>query len=125
MEYFPASSAEQGGTALRSLLDNEFQAAADMLSNYSESQEKEEVRLVLADEDINASNERIKASFATTISDLADPLHGWESIASDIRRGYVEHFNPPLKLNSAQDQDQYLGTDDFLTVICLDPRQYL
>ena len=60
-----------------------------------------------------------------TISDLADPLHDWESIASDIRRGYVENFNPPLKLNSAQDQDQYLGKDDFLTVICLDPRQYL
>ena len=125
MEYFPASSAERGGTTLRSLLDNEFQAAADMASNYNESQEKEEVRLVLADEDINASNERIKASFATTISDLADPLHGWESIASDIRRGYVENFNPLLKLNSAQDQDQYLGRDDFLTVICLDPRQYL
>ena len=123
MEYFPASSAERGGTALRSLLDNEFQAAADVASNYNESQEMEEVRLVLADDDINVSNERIKASFATTISDLADPLLGWASIASDIRRGYVENFSPPLKLNSAQ--DQYLGTDDFLMVICLDLRQYL
>jgi len=104
---------QPSGTALRSLLDNEFQAAAEVASNYNESQEKEEerIRLVLADEDINANNERIKTSFATTISDLADPLHGWESIASDIRRGYIENFSPPLKLNSAQ--DQYLGTDDF------------
>ena len=105
---------QPSGTRLRRLLDNEFQAAAEATSSLNKRLDKEggPIRLILADEDIDANNDRVLKAFSSTLSDLVDPKRGWEAIASDIRKGYIDNFSPADSAKSSSNKEEYLGLDD-------------
>lgn len=81
------------GSKLRWFLDNEFQAAAELAEQY-------DARLILADENISKNNKRINSVLTQTIQDLCKPLLGWDSILSDLQRGWRENVDPQLPTNS-------------------------
>jgi len=107
------------GSKMRSFLDNEFQTAAELAKLYDEQSEKENIRLILADEDIQSNNMRIKKAFKSTITDIVNPWKGgWESIMLDLKRGYSENFDPRSTNRSTKEDDErmhlYLDRDDLL-----------
>ena len=90
--------------------DNEFQAAAAFAGG--DGGGRGPVRLVLADEDIRVSDERVRASFAATLADLVDPPRGWERLAADVCGGCAEGFGPH-PANTTAAQERYLDAEDF------------
>ena len=77
------------GSKLRSFLDNEFQAAAELADQYG-------ARTILADENISRNNERVNSALIQTVQDLGSPPKGWERIMFDLRRGWFENIDPQL-----------------------------
>mmetsp|Transcript_408 Transcript_408/g.925 ORF Transcript_408/g.925 Transcript_408/m.925 type:complete len:321 (+) Transcript_408:53-1015(+) len=108
-------SMQPPGSMLRGLLDNEFQAAAELASFY-DREYSETIRLVLADEDIRDNNERMNDAFASTIRDIANPgKGGWRAIALDLRRAYAENTSvvPTVSVGRCcRDEREYLGYAD-------------
>lgn len=83
------------GSAMRNLLDNEFQSAAELAKLYTEESQEETIRVLLADENIESNNQRVNEAFKSTVRDLLNPWKGgWEAISSDLKRGYSENFDP-------------------------------
>lgn len=72
------------GSALRSLLDNEFQAAVDAAGG--------EGTLVLGDQPIDGVMGELKELAAATFQDALSPWAGWARLRTDLSRGYLREF---------------------------------
>lgn len=102
------------GSTMRAFLDNEFQTAAELAKLYDE-------RVILADEDIQSSNVRMNKALKSTIMDIVNPWKGgWESIMSDLKRGYSENFDPQSTKRSKKEGEErvnmYLDRNDLLDI---------
>lgn len=86
------------------------------------------VKLILGDQLINVTNDRIKQTFKTTLVDLISPPNGWQRIFADISSAFEQAVLPPSMspspspdLNAAvaviRKEKEYLDLFDFF-----DPR---
>lgn len=84
---------------IRNFFGNEMLAAADQAKNYN-------IPIVLADQCINKTMDKIKSSLKTTAIDMFTPWNGgWSSISKDLA------LNFPLAFPTGEG---YLGLNDFL-----------
>ena len=87
------------GSLLRKVFDNEMQAAAEVAMRYG-------LPVVLGDQDISITNQRMQQTFKQSIGDLLTPWKGgWNNLYKDISLAYTE----TLPSGSA-----FLGPSDFL-----------
>ena len=93
------------GSFLRTFLDNEMQAAAEIGAKY------ENVALLLGDQEIEVTNSRMKESFIQSLKDVINPSR-WSSLSEDLKRGYTQ-VNPA---NPSEEPGKYLGAKDFLDI---------
>lgn len=96
-------SSQPPGSALRSILDNEMQAA-------QEACEKFHRPVVLGDQAIDVTNSRVMQSMVQSIQDICSPLSGgWSRLANDIN----EIFQNTIMLPAIPGVD-FLTASDFL-----------
>lgn len=88
------------GTLMRSVLDNEMQSACDAAED-----ELEGCEIVLADQEIEETNKRMKETLIGSLQDLVS--FRWKAIVDDLLYGYNEAI-------STGGEDGYLGVRDFL-----------
>ena len=82
------------GSMLHKLLNNEFQAASEAAAQYLLDESQTFVP-VLADEDIDANDQKINEMVRSSVEDYFDPLGGgWTRIGEDLLRGYGESIDP-------------------------------
>jgi pheromone shutdown protein TraB len=95
-------SMQPAGSLLRSVFDNEMQAA-------QEACEKFQRPVILGDQAIEVTNARVKESFVTSLKDLGNPITGWTKLAADIsdifQNTILLPFTPGVR---------YLNAGDFL-----------
>lgn len=90
------------GSFRRNLLDNEMQAAYELGIEFDRP-------IILGDQDIDTTNDRLKASLKKSFTDIINPVDGWKSIVQDIS----EAKDSTLTLPSSKNVD-YLKIEDFL-----------
>ena len=89
------------GSILRKVFDNEMQAAAEVAVRYG-------LPVVLGDQDIAITNQRMQQTFKQSIGDLLTPWKGgWSNLYQDISLAYTQ----TLPSGSA-----FLGPSDFLNL---------
>ena len=85
MRWNATMQQQPAGSVLRSLLDNEMQAAAEV------ADEVDGVEIVLVDQPIDQTTSRLVRLFGLTLVDLVTPWSGgWGRIFRDIRQGYAQ-----------------------------------
>lgn len=87
------------GSLFRKIFDNEMQAGAEVAAKYG-------LPVILGDQDISATNQRMQQTFKQSIVDILTPWKGgWSSLYNDIK------LASSLALPSGVD---FLGPTDFL-----------
>lgn len=97
-------SAQNSSAFLQKLLQSEMRAACDVAVAYDRP-------VVLGDQRINITVDKMKAAFKETIIDLAQPPFGWQRIFNNITEAWQAGAAPSVSDN------EYLETNAFL-----DPR---
>lgn len=89
------------GSLARKIFDNEMQAAAEVAVRYG-------LPVILGDQDISATNQRMAQTFKQSIVDILTPWKGgWSTLYNDIK------LASSLALPSGSD---FLGPSDFLNI---------
>lgn len=90
------------GSFRRKVLDNEMQMAYELGVGYDRP-------VILGDQDIDTTNERLKASLKASLLDVFNPFGGWKSILEDVSKAK----DSTVALPSSKNVD-YLTIYDFL-----------
>ena len=90
------------GSIRRKVLDNEMQMAYELGMEYDRP-------VILGDQDIDTTNDRLKASLKASLLDVINPFGGWKAIVQDIS----EAKDSTLLLPTSKNVD-YLSINDFL-----------
>lgn len=98
-------TAKEMNPLLKKLLLSEMRAATDMAMEYQRP-------VVLGDQRINITVDRMKAAAKETVVDLLQPPFGWGRIASNISQAWVETSPPPA--SSSSSSSNYLNALSFL-----------
>lgn len=96
------------GSTLRSLLDNEFQAAADIADSFGKP-------VVLGDQRIEVVSEEVGSLAQVALTDLFSPIGGWQRTGSELMQGFVRLGNLRREARrDGQDGGDYIGVPDLL-----------
>ena len=90
------------GSMRRKVLDNEMQMAYELGMEYNRP-------VILGDQDIDTTNDRLKTSLKASFLDVVNPFGGWKAIVHDVS----EAKDSTLLLPSSKNVD-YLTIKDFL-----------
>lgn len=102
-------STKNSSKILQSLLKSEMRAACDAAAAYDRP-------IVLGDQRINITVDKMKVAFQETLVDLTQPFMGWKRIANNVTEAWQEAAAP------AADES---GTAYLTSVAFLDPRLLL
>lgn len=88
------------------ILYNEMKSASDAADIYN-------AKLVLGDQDIKITNDRLKSTFVQGIKDLVNPITGWSSLYTDIKTTLYSTVIFPSTLSSSDSDsnDTAVGGD--------------
>lgn len=101
MRWNKTITTQPEGSFMRKVFDNEMQAASEVAT-------RNNLRVILGDQDISATNKRMAQTFKQSIVDLLTPWNGgWTRLSDDIC-GAASLALPTGK--------QYLGTSSFFDV---------